>query len=118
MKEAGVRERGADGWDIVVPVGDPPQEARRIVGKERRDDAGRQRGECILLDTIPDTEDEPPAGFEDPMRLYIGLHLVRKERDAELADYGVKLGGPERQHLGVSLPPLDVGHARTRRDRK
>jgi hypothetical protein len=63
-------------------------------------------GELILVDPIPDVEDELTTGAEHPPRFRECPGFVGEEHGPELADDHVKICIGKRQVQGIGLPPL------------
>jgi hypothetical protein len=92
---------------LMVAVGRPRHEARRIARKHLCERLCDIFGEYVLLNAIPDVEYEASIVLEDSLSLPIDGHAFGQEHDAELAADDIERGGAERQCKGVRLSPRD-----------
>ena len=88
--EASFNQRAADHRLIVVAVRQPCQESGRIGREQWHHRLGDAVGEFVVLDAIPDIEQERPARAQHPACLREGFRLVRKEHGTELAHHHIK----------------------------
>src|SRR5882724_2657250 len=75
-REAGLPEFVPDDPDIVIAVGRAGQELWRVGGEQGRHRVGQHAAHLVLLDPVPDTEEEAPAGPEHAQRLAIARAFV------------------------------------------
>ena len=101
----------------MIPVRRAHHELRRIARKNHLEGFSDGVGKIILLNPVPDVEEEAPAGFQDAARFGVAFDLVRKEHHAELAGHGVEAVVVEGECQGVRLSPVDLVIARKTRSR-
>jgi hypothetical protein len=103
--EAGRGEGAREKSDVVVAVRRARQEARRVVGEQRRERRGDRVREVVGLDAVPHVEHERAARPQHAPRLGERLRLVGEEHGAELARDDVEAGIVERQRHRVGRLP-------------
>ena len=106
-REAGLLEIAGDQRRVVVAVRRAHHHAGRVVRKERGKGVRDVIGEDVLLDAIPDVEEEMPARAEDAPRLAVAGDAVGEEHRAELAEDEIEARVVERQRQGIGLTPVD-----------
>ena len=78
VHKAGLGQVGADPVDVVISVRRAHHELRRIARKNHLEGFSDGVGEIILLNPVPDVEEEAPAGFQDAAGFGVAFDLVRK----------------------------------------
>ncbi len=82
---------GCQGCGVAVSMWGTSQKHRWIVRKQGRDGFHHDIGEPVLLNPIPDIEQEASAWLQYPIGFGESLPLVRAEHHTELAHHGVEL---------------------------
>ncbi len=82
------------------------KKTRRIAWIQRRNRLLHGRGELVVLDPVPDVEQEHAAGPQHAARFRVGTHSIGEKHHAELTHDSIEARIGKRQLHRIGLAPL------------